>query len=137
MVRKAYLKSPPKLPPHFHTPQPTARLTECGALQCDDNLNLVVREMFADALERAINSNEQTASDVPDLPWEEHPVYDHDDVQQVSDPTDVAAPDDTHEEVAWEDHPYYDDLGSPETDRGEDDELDRSQNSSKHTVDQQ
>ena len=93
--------------------------------------------MFADALERAINSNEQTASDVPDLPWEEHPVYDHDDVQQVSDPTDVAAPDDTHEEVAWEDHPYYDDLGSPETDRGEDDELDRSQNSSKHTVDQQ
>ena len=73
--------------------------------------------MFANALERAINSNEQTASDVPGLSWEEHPFYDnldHDEAQQVSDPPDDA-PDDTHE-VAWEDHPYYDDLGSSETD---------------------
>ena len=138
MVRKAYLKPPSKLSPHFPSPQPTARLPECGALQCDDSLNIVVREMFANALERAINSNEQTASDVPGLSWEEHPFYDnldHDEAEQVSDPPDDA-PDDTHE-VAWEDHPYYDDLGSSETDRGEDDELDRPQNTSTHDVDQQ
>ena len=125
MVRKAYLKSPqkspPKLPPvHYHTEQPTARLPKCGSLTCDDDLNTVVREMFADALERAVNSNEETASDVPGDSWADHPYYDDPDHEE--DQQDEAVPDETCEGEAWEDHPYYDDLGSPETDHG--DELD-------------
>ena len=118
--RKAYLKSPPKLPPaHSHTNQPTARLPVCGSVSCDDNLNVVVREMFADALERAVNSNEQTASDVPEDSWADHPYYDDPDESQQ----DVSVPDNGCEGEAWEDHPYYDDLGSPVTDQGND-ELD-------------
>ena len=122
MVRKAYLKSPPKLPPaHSYTDQPTARLPQCGSLTCDDNINTVLREMFADALERAVNSNEEPASDVPGDSWANHPYYD--DADPEEDQQDAAVPDETCEGEAWEDHPYYDDLGSPETDHG-DEELD-------------
>ena len=46
-------------------------------------------------------------------------------VQIQSDPPHNAVPGDTYEELAWEDHPYYDDLGSPETDQGNGDELDK------------
>ena len=37
--------------------------------------------MFADALERAVNSNEQTASDVPGDSGADHPYYDHPELQ--------------------------------------------------------
>ena len=152
MVRKAYLKPPPKLPPaHSHTYQPTARLPKCDALQIDDNINMVLRERFADALERAINSNVQTASDVPGDSWADHPYYDdpeHEEDQQATavpddacegeawedhpyydgpdheeDQQDAAVPNDACKEEAWEDHPYYDDLGTPDSDR-DDDEMD-------------
>jgi hypothetical protein len=153
MVRKAYLKPPPKLPPaHSHTYQPTARLPKCDALQCDDNINIVLRERFADALERAVNSNEQTASDVPGDSWADHPYYDdpeHEEDQQATavpddacegeawedhpyydspdheeDQQDAAVPIDACKEEAWEDHPYYDDLGTSESDQGDYAELD-------------
>ena len=88
--------------------------------------------MFADALERAVNSKEQSASDMPEDSWEEHPYFDGLDHEE-----DAAVPNDEHDEVPWEEHPFYDDLVSSETDRGDDDDLDRSQDTSTHAVDQQ
>jgi len=143
MVRKAYLKPPPKLPPvHSHTCQPTARLPKCGSLQCDDSINIEFREMFADALERAVNSNEadhpyydhpeqesnQQITAVPDAyegeAWEDHPFYDDLDHEEDQQDDDVRLADDAYEGVAWEDHPYYDDSFGSETGQGDDADLD-------------
>ena len=135
MVRKAYLKPPPKLPPSAksrvaHSFQPTVRLTKCGATVMqgvDDQVNIKAREMFADALERAINS-EQTASDMVDESWAKHPYYD--DLDTMTD-RDVAERNEYEEkpaldgetaetvsdvEESWAEHPYYDNLDT-ETDR--------------------
>ena len=98
MVRKAYLKPPPKLPPPVHfqvaqVNQPTARLS--ATMQCaDDQVNIEAREMFADALERAVNS-EHNIRDQNDVSWAEHPHYD-----------DLDSPEPIREAL----HPYCDDL---------------------------
>ena len=68
--------------------------------------------MFADALERAVNSNEQTASDVPGDSGADHPYYDHPELQDDREAAVVT--DDACEGDAWKDHPYYDD---PEEDQ--------------------
>ena len=78
LVRKAYLKPPPKLPPlhsrstfittptHKTTPSP-----KCSSLDLDSKANDAY-ELFADALERALNSNEHGVSQVHEGPMDDH-----------------------------------------------------------------
>ena len=130
MVRKAYLKPPPKLPPPTQSrvalsAQPTARMTKCGAtvMQSVAQVNIEAREMFADALERAIKS-EQTASDTVDVTWAEHPYYDDLDIVTVGDVDEENEYEDKpvlegetvcDAEESWAEHPYYDDLNTSVT----------------------
>jgi len=131
MVRKAYLKPPPRLPPlaqfqAAHPIQPTARQTGCAGMQCAEPVTVDARELFADALERAVISEYGA---VDDASWAEHPYYDdldshetacdaeslyRDDLDSLEtvnndemnehDKDDGELPDD----VPWEHHPYYD-----------------------------
>jgi len=146
MVRKAYLKPPPKLPPVSSTTVPCAPPVKCGSLDCDTNNNNLVRELFANALERAINSTEHTACDEPDdtwaahpyyddledhgqlqdtagdeleLPWEAHPYYDPH--AESDTPYNEDASSEAHEEIAWEEHPYYDTPAEGDTQQTESD----------------
>jgi hypothetical protein len=138
LVRKAYLKPPPKLPPlhsrstfittptHKTTPSP-----KCSSLNLDSKADDAY-ELFADALERALNSNEQTVgvNYVPEgpmddldgddyaTPWADHPFYD-----------DVAS-DDAIVEVPWEEHPYYDTPDEEEDNHGPDASYEGDVNSS-------
>ena len=112
LARRAYLKPPPKLPPlstHFtsnaHPATSSTLSLKCSSLECDDNGDWAM-EMFANALERAINTEEAA-----------HPYYD-------------GSEEDEHE-TPWADHPYYDDLEISETGQG-DDELVRSQDTTDH-----
>jgi len=132
LARKAYLKPPPKLPP-LSTPftsnadqATTSTLPiKCSSLECDENANGGwAMELFADALERAINSEEAAHpyydgldqdDDDPVTPWADHPYYDDLGVS-------VADQDDDHVSP-WADHPFYDDLEISEAVQG-DEELD-------------
>ena len=103
---------------------------KCSSLECDDIIDdALFRELYADAIERAVN-NEKTAKDVPADSWADHPYYDdlgssetdRGDAEQVDE-----SPDHEHE-IPWEDHPSYDDLGMSETGaQGDDDALDVSE----------
>ena len=96
LARKAYLKPPPKLRPLFSNGPPTLPL-QCSSVECDKIAeDAQFRELFADALERAVNSNQA-----------DHPYYDAFD--QGDD--DLVTP--------WADHPYYDDLGISGADQGD------------------
>ena len=115
LVKKAYLKPPPRLPPPAHskpiqTIAPTARLPECASAGCED-LNIVVRELFADALERAINSTEQPTVYVEES-WANHPYYEEEDKPALEGETVETVYD---LEESWADHPYYDDLDASVT----------------------
>jgi len=123
---RSHVKPPPRLPPAYPSMHMStmARPVACNSVMFDEVSapievaydTTILREMFADALERAIASNDMDYSQedcnnnevVADI---HHDYGDHD-----------VALDET-QEVAWADHPFYDDLGSSETDHG-DEELD-------------
>jgi len=101
LARKAYLKPPPKLPPlsSYSTRTPELPM-QCSSVECNKTVDdMQSRELFADALERAVNSGHA-----------DHPYYDHDAVDQGVD--DLVTP--------WADHPYYDDLTYTD-DKGDED----------------
>ena len=100
----------------FSSASPATLTTNCGALDCDENSNIVLREMFADALERAINSTENTAFDEPETPdhpfhadfendVEFHDEFEDDGENVVRDASDFPEPD----PLAWENHSRYSD----------------------------
>ena len=132
MVRKAYLKPPPRLPPpaQFHPTQPTARQTGCAGMQCAEPVTIEARELFADALERAVFSEYGA---VDDDNWAGHPYYeDLDSPETVCD--DLDSPEtvrddlDGAETACDAENLYHDgDLDSPETvDIGEMNEYDEN-----------
>ena len=128
-TNKFHVKPPPRLPPIY----PSINMSTMAVpVACNnvivDNVfaapieaaydTSILREIFADALERAIASNDidhcQEDCNNNELGVDIHnDNADHEEEQHS----------DVEEDVAWEDHPYYDDLGSPETDLG-DEELD-------------
>jgi len=148
LARKAYLRPPPRLPPlssHSTAEGTSALPLQCSSVECDkDADDMKSRELFADALERAVNSGDadhpyydhdalDQGVDDHVTPWADHPYYDHDDLgnsgadQGISEaaPSDdeLAVPhhddpiDDVSamgEEPAWEDHPFYDHLDDRE-----------------------
>jgi len=116
MVRKAYLKPPPRLPPpaQFQAIQPTARQTGCAGMQCAAQVTIEARELFADALERAVSSEYGAAANEH---WADHPFYE-----------DLGSPEPGNDA----EHLYYDDLDGPETVHDDVEEMHKSRNSPHH-----
>jgi hypothetical protein len=86
---------------------------KCSSLERDDiSDDALFRELYADAIERAVN-NEKTAKDVPADSWADHPYYDDLETDRGDDEQVDVSPDD-EQEIPWKDHPYYDDLGMSE-----------------------
>ena len=105
------------------------------------------RELFADALERAVNSKQADhpyydGSDQGDddhvTPWVDHPYYDVPGISEavqcdddLDPPSHEESPDDavsdTLGEPAWEEHPYYDTPDEREDNHGSDASDDRDE----------
>ena len=116
LARKAYLRPPPKLPPL------TSKLTSKASLaplQLNDSSlefeevidDALFKELFADAIERAKNS-EKTARHAPADSWADHCYFDDLDTDQGDD---GQVPPADEPEIPWEYHQYYNDLDSCET----------------------
>ena len=115
MVRKAYLKPPPRLPPpaQFQAPQ-LIQQSGCAGMQCATPVNIEARELFADALERAVSSEYGA---VADEHWADHPFY-----------GDLDSPEPCNDA----EHLCYDDLDSPETVYDDVEEMHESRNGPHH-----
>jgi len=131
LARKAYLKPPPKLPPlatfSNAPPATNSRLPlKCSSLECENNPSDVqAMKLFADAVERAINTEENAhpyydgldqGNDVQGTPWADHPFYDDQGVSGTDQDDDVHG-------SPWANHPYYDDLEISEAVQDDEDSL--------------